>query len=398
MQPQRIVFDGHSGIGDTMQYIAALLSLRAMYPHAQILLTTNSIGKMLLGLNHLVDRIAIVWHEGGSADPQNLQRFVQQAKYFTVDPNASDDRINDPKLPPADLIVCVERNKELLNAALSTGAKVVSFYTLMALTRKNLKLVLPFSRKNMHEMERYQRLVRGCNRHLYESTFPRVDLTQVRLKPPAEQQSLVDAYLKEYMMQYAHDSGKDASSLKHLVLINPLSHTAERDGFNLKHSDYVALGEMLAEQYPQCLFVLSSFGDQDFHHIPRKAPNLKLFINPSNILALLVLVHRSSLVIAPSTGTSHFADNQSIDLCGFYSQFDFCRWGANGLQKLANLQAQLRHSSAPELNGCAYTVVNTGWEQHYETYRYKFFVLCDNFIIARTLTLSPKLPALLEQH
>ena len=156
MQPQRIIFDGHSGIGDTMQYIAALLSLRAMYPQAQILFTTNVIGKMILGSCNFVDRIAVVWQGGGSAYSDNLQRLVQQAKHFTIAADAKDDAINGLHLLKADMIVCVERNKELLEAALSTGAQVFTFSTLRALTHKNLHFSLPFNRYHMHEMVRYQ--------------------------------------------------------------------------------------------------------------------------------------------------------------------------------------------------------------------------------------------------
>lgn len=395
MQPQRIIFDGHSGIGDTMQYIAALLSLRAMYPQAQILFTTNVIGKMILGSCDFVDRIAVVWKEGGSADSANLQRFAQQGKYFTVAPDAQDDVINDLHLPHADMIVCVERNKELLNAALSTGAHVFTFSTLRALTHKNLHFSLPFNRYHMHEMVRYQHLVQACDHHLFRKTFAQIDLSQVRLTPIQKDLELIDSFLQQSLREAAVAMGTSANSFQHLVTINPLSKTAEIDGLNFKHADYVALGEHLARRYPQCLFVLSSYGEQDFHQnfqqIASQVPNLKLFVNTSNILTLLALVHRSSLVIAPSTGTAHLADNQSVDLCGIYTKQGSYRWGAGGLQQLCELQAKMRGTVAPVFNTCAYTLVKQGWEQEYEHYRDQFFTICTDFVANHTLKHKPKL-------
>lgn len=398
MQPQRIIFDGHSGIGDTMQYIAALLSLRAMYPKAELLVTTNQCGKEILGLCPFIDRLAVVWEEGGSADPANLQRFVQQAKHFTIAKDAKDKEINDPELPAAELIVCVERNKELLEAALSTGAEVVSFYTPLALTNKNLRLVLPFSRYHMHEMVRYQHLIQGCDPALYKESFPKLDLTQVRLTPPEDKQQLVDDFLLKTIAKCRNKAGSVAPELTHLIILNPLSLTAEKEGKNFKHADYVALGEELAQRYPQCLVLLSSFGEQEFHHIPRKAPNLELFVNPSNMMALLALVHRSSLVIAPSTGTAHLADNQSVDLCGIYEKQGSYRWGAGGLQQLTQKQAKMLHSATPDFNHCAYTFIKQGWKSHYESYRKEFFEMCLNFVETYTLKRPPKLTELLKQH
>ncbi len=397
MQPQRIVFDGHSGIGDTMQYIAALLSLRAMYPQAQILFTTNVIGKMILGSCNFVDRIAVVW-QGGSTDSVNLQRLVQQAKYFTVAADALDDAINGLHLPRADMIVCVERNRELLEAALSTGAQVFTFSTLRALTHKNLHFSLPFNRYHMHEMVRYQHLVQAFDPQLFRKTFAQIDLSQVRLTPLQQDLSLIDSFLQQALREAAVAVGTSANSFQHLVTINPLSKTAEINGLNFKHSDYVALGEHLARKYPQCLFVLSSYGEQDFHQnfqrIARQVPNLKLFVNTGNILTLLALVHRSSLVIAPSTGTAHLADNQSVDLCGIYTKQGSYRWGAGGLQQLCELQAKMRGTAAPVFNTCAYTLVKQGWEQEYEHYRDQLFTMCTDFVANHTLKHKPKLPQL----
>ena len=397
MQPQRIVFDGHSGIGDTMQYIAALLSLRAMYPQAQILFTTNVIGKMILGSCNFVDRIAVVW-QGGSTDSVNLQRLVQQAKYFTVAADALDDAINGLHLPRADMIVCVERNRELLEAALSTGAQVFTFSTLRALTHKNLHFSLPFNRYHMHEMVRYQHLVQAFDPQLFRKTFAQIDLSQVRLTPLQQDLSLIDSFLQQALREAAVAVGTSANSFQHLVTINPLSKTAEINGLNFKHSDYVALGEHLARKYPQCLFVLSSYGEQDFHQnfqrIARQVPNLKLFVNTGNILTLLALVHRSSLVIAPSTGTAHLADNQSVDLCGIYTKQGSYRWGAGGLQQLCELQAKMRGTAAPVFNTCVYTLVKQGWEQEYEHYRDQLFTMCTDFVANHTLKHKPKLPQL----
>lgn len=398
MQPQRIIFDGHSGIGDTMQYIAALLSLRAMYPQAQILFTTNTIGKMLLGSCNFVDRIAVVWQKEGSADSANLQRLVQQAKYFTVAADALDDEINGLHLPSADMIVCVERNKELLEAALSTGAQVFTFSTLRALTHKNLHFSLPFNRHHMHEMVRYQHLVQACDSQLFRKTFSQIDLSQVRLTPLQHDLELIDSFLQQALREAAVAMGTPAHSFQHLVTINPLSKTAEIEGLNFKHADYVALGEHLARKYPQCLFVLSSYGEQDFHQnfqqSASQVPNLKLFVNTGNILTLLALVHRSSLVIAPSTGTAHLADNQSVDLCGIYTKQGSYRWGAGGLQQLCELQAKMRGTAAPVFNTCAYILVKQGWEQEYEHYRDQFFTMCTDFVANHTLKHKPKLPQL----
>lgn len=383
-RPLRIVFDGHSGIGDTMQYIAALASLRAMYPQDQILLTTNSTGEMILGLCNFVDRIACVWNTPST--DEDFHNFIQQTKYFTVDKSVAHthahEPINAPALPHADIIICVERTKKLLKAASSTGAKVIAFHTLRALLYPNTPYQLPFSRANMHEMVRYQRLIRACDPQRYKQTFASLDLQQIKLNPPKADQALIDQALQDnYAIQ----------QYQHLVIINPLSLTQESKGLNLRHDDYVALGEHLAALYPQCLFLLSSYGQQKFHELPLKAPNLKLFINPGSILALLALIKRSSLLISPSTGSAHFADNQNVDLCGIYFKEDVSPWGANGCQQLYDLQASMRGTTAPTVNRCAYTIIEKDLKGHYDEYRQQFFKLCTDFIATYTLKLPSKL-------
>lgn len=386
-RPLRIVFDGHSGIGDTMQYIAALASLRAMYPQAQILFTTNSIGETILGLCNFVDRIDCVWNYSYNKN-EAIQNFIQQTKYFTVDKNVANthahEPINDTSLPYADIIICAERDKQLLKAASSIGAKVITFHTLRAFLYKNTPYQIPFSRANMHEMVRYQRLIRACDPQRFKQTFVNLDLQQIKLTPPKADQAFIDQSLKD---KYA------IHQYQHLIIINPLSLTQESKGLNLHHEDYVALGEHLAALYPQCLFFLSSYGQQKFHEIPLKAPNLKLFINQGSILSLLALIKRSSLLISPSTGSAHFADNQNVDLCGFYFKTDVKHWGAHGYQQLYELQASMRGTIAPNVNHCSYTIIKKDLKRNYEEYRQKFFKLCTNFIATHTL----KLPRKLEQ-
>ena len=198
----------------------------------------------------------------------------------------------------------------------------------------------------------------------------------------------VNAFLQKTLAE-VRAQAPQAPEYQHLVLINPQSYTSERKGYNLKHEDFVALGEYLAPLYPQCLFVITSTGDHPFHHIPLQAPNLKLFINEGSLLHLVALIQRAHLVLTPSTGPAHLADNAGVDVCGVYPYYDVPRWNACGINLLLKKQAKLRGEPYQPNNVFAQVPLQKGWQERYDEFKMRYFKFCADFIAQHTLRLPP---------
>lgn len=103
LNPERIIVNSHSALGDTMEYQPFFLMLRTMFPHAEIHCVCNQ-NTMLLAklIPGRCDRYSPLWEEcreqnGFNKDEFN-RRFVDCVKHG----------FSDGK--PADLIILMDRH------------------------------------------------------------------------------------------------------------------------------------------------------------------------------------------------------------------------------------------------------------------------------------------------
>ena len=104
-----------------------------------------------------------------------------------------------------------------------------------------------------------------------------------------------------------------------------------------------------------------------------------MWLNNSGISALACLVSFASLVLSPSTGTAHIADNLGVDICAAYPFYDSKRWIPNGMNQLS---AKYDNKSWNP-NNVRVLFLPKGWQdsqESYSSYVERFQSQCDEFI------------------
>lgn len=361
LMPQRIILDLHSSLGDNIQYQTMMLMLRVMFPQAKIHCVCNITFSDLLpcvNVNIKPDYCTLLHYIGLSEEEFN-KKFLE-----CVENGFGEEEL------PADLIILADRRKDSIRLALkSSCAKVVTFSYFPSLWTPRLPFISYIRRWKIHEIFHYQHLVRSLNPKLYKQVIKTVDLKQAQLVFSTE--------LLEQVKQELINIGWNSQSK--LVIVNPLSATAERCGYNFKHIDWINIAEFLAQKYPELFFVIPSYGQNDINHIELHSPNLKLWLNNSGISALACLVSFASLVLSPSTGTAHIADNLGVDICAAYPFYDSKRWIPNGMNQLS---AKYDNKSWNP-NNVRVLFLPKGWQdsqESYSSYVERFQSQCDEFI------------------
>lgn len=375
LNPQRIVVNAHSALGDTMEYQPFFLMLRTMFPQAEIHCTCNQ-NTMLLAqlIPGRCDHYSPIW-EGFKSQEEFNQRFI----------NCVNHGFSDGK--PADLIILLDRRTALIKLALSTGCPhIVTFSYFPALYTPRLHFLPWIPRKKIHEIFHYQHLLKCINSERYHACFDQIDLNEAR--PHFSDTQNADIY--HQVVSDLAGLGYDLKTEQRpLVIINPLSGNSDRYGYNYQHEDYVRLGHELAHAYPELFFVITCFGDHPFCHLPITEPNLKLWQNQGNLTHLLAMISLCALIIVPSTGPAHAADLMGKDVVEMMPDYDCPRWIACGMGQLAARQSK----PSVAINKCQYQILLKDWKDTPESYdqHYQEFVqMCHQFIKERTLKLHVK--------
>lgn len=165
-----------------------------------------------------------------------------------------------------------------------------------------------------------------------------------RCKPQHQKQNLLDLVnlisplpiklqeIKEHKLQtLPHHKEKIKTFLspcqKPKIMINPFGFATKE---NLTLEEYETIAQALIKDY--CL-ILPTFENrtslirQTFSHVLLSHCNFFLFENDSDLLNLIELISQIDLLISPSTGNIHIADNLGIPSIALFSHKDTILWG-----------------------------------------------------------------------
>lgn len=123
---------------------------------------------------------------------------------------------------------------------------------------------------------------------------------------------------------------------KKLIMVNPFGYAAK---VNLPLEEYATITQALLEEY---FVILPTFADKDtlikntFSEAILSHPNFCIFHNDWDLLNLVELISRLDLLISPSTGNIHIAQNLSIPSIGIFSLRDTILWGGSMIHTLIN--------------------------------------------------------------
>lgn len=371
-----------SGIGDSVVYIPALHVLRAMYPDAKISFMCNLASFFFYKQFHLADRYYIL--DGDFNEDEFVKELNGENRNFL---SASDLIEQGPAAKPfvhdqqqnhweaTDLLIMTERNRHYIKLSLTSKCKQVLTYSYArALYTSRLPFLRPYSRHAQHEIFGFQFLLKTLDKKRYLKAFNELDLQKSIIKASPEARHFIQDYLTKlgYLTKEAdpitglvpkhrakqdnhqthehsaHDNainshGDDMKRTaqrvyKDMIIINPLCISTFKKGYSYHPDDYVKLALQLAKDFPHILFIISSYGQQSFHDIEIPYDNLKLLINKGDMSNVIALIEQCDLIVSPSTGPAHIADNIGRDVIGSFPFYDEYRWRADGFMQLAAKQ------------------------------------------------------------
>lgn len=380
--PHNISVFMKSGIGDSVVYIPALHVLRAMYPDAKISFMCNLASFFFYKQFHLADRYYIL--DGDFNEDEFVKELNGENRNFL---SASDIIEQGPAAKPfvheqqqdhweaTDLLIMTERNRHYIKLSLTSKCKQVLTYSYArALYTSRLPFLRPYSRHAQHEIFGFQFLLKTLDKKRYLKAFNELDLQKSIIKASPEARHFIQDYLTKlgYLTKEAdpitglvpkhrakqdnhqthehsaHDNainshGDDMKRTaqrvyKDMIIINPLCISTFKKGYSYHPDDYVKLALQLAKDFPHILFIISSYGQQSYHDIEIPYDNLKLLINKGDMSNVIALIEQCDLIVSPSTGPAHIADNIGRDVIGSFPFYDEYRWRADGFMQLAAKQ------------------------------------------------------------
>lgn len=367
--PKRISIFISSSIGDTVVYIPALQMLRAMFPDSIICLICNELALELYKQFNFVDRYSIF------TGPN--QKFISELNgdnlnYLTAQELASLGQDAYPSIHTSqqecwgttDILIMTERNRRIIKSALQSDCKqVLTFCYTRSIYTARLPFISYYRRYSYHESFAVQFLLKTLDRKKYKSSFELCDFKKSILKATPEARAEINNFLSSIgfnlreansvtgLIEHYSESTADQKlnstnnqdidnnrKYSRLIVINPHGASSFLNGFCYAPEYYIKIARDLAKEYPPILFVISSFGEQSYHKEEFNDTNLKLYINQDGLMNVIALLEQCDLVISPSTGPAHIADNLGKDVIGAFPYYDKIRWAANGLMKLAAKQ------------------------------------------------------------
>lgn len=123
---------------------------------------------------------------------------------------------------------------------------------------------------------------------------------------------------------------------KKLTMVNPFGYAAK---VNLPLEEYANIIYFLLKEY---VVILPTFGDKEqlikttFSQEILTHPNFCIFHNDMDLLNLVELISRVDLLISPSTGNIHIAQNLGITSIGIFSLKDTILWGGDKIHYVIN--------------------------------------------------------------
>ncbi len=296
----KVAFYRDALLGDHLVAIDAMFALKALYPSCNLIVYTNQIGIELYKNYDFIDAFCNM----DSLSKEEIQAHIN-AHHF-------------------DFFILTQANRWRCKLINQTNAKkVITFLSAGSIFKKKFHNL--FISRNFNSMPQYQRilqLIKAINPKHFDQHFKDIDFSPTILKTKPKHQEMI----QKFLMPFGH--------YRTLVMINPFSRTCSH---NLSLNGWLTLAQNLSFKYPHILFILATYeaNPQDIN-LSKQNPNLVVFKNTSDIFNLIELTKHLFLLISPSTGNAHIADNLHIPLLGLFSKRDTMLWRGRNMQ-LENL-------------------------------------------------------------
>lgn len=328
LNPALIVYDIRSAIGDTVVNIPALCLIRKMYPDAYLVVATNNLGSQFYPPFGFYDQL-INYQEN---TPDDFKTKINQA-------------FQEHDTRDSIWILCNRTSYHIKYALSFPIENVITFSHLKSFYLKRLSCPLWFKRNGEHEIFHYLRLIKKTNPKRFKEALKSFELEQVRLKGTEHNAAVIEQFLQEHNSQ----------NYRKIVAINPFAKSQTLDHTNFTLDFYVDLAHRLAEKFPEVLFLLMTYDgntqNDALNSLIQADKNLAVWSGDKDLYNLVEFIKRTDLLISPSTGTIHIADNMGCcghEACTFsiYTKLHRYRWSGDGLKQLKTKVLKSNHSAS----------------------------------------------------
>lgn len=300
-------------IGDSIVALHAIYALKCLYSHAKIHIYTNDFGVSIYKNFSFIDCLV------------NMTQMPMEAIIADID---SKDFAH---------FILTQPNRSIAKLILKTKVrKIITFRTFFTFLNPRFKTIF-FSRNYGHtpQYKRNLALVRLLDSKLYDKKIKSIDFSAIRMHSlPCNKEKIrtfiIESFGKDFYQNIESKSYKNANFIESktkvgkLILINPFVRTTF---CNLTLQGWIECIKILSEKYPQNRFVIPTFsGNPSITEQVKMCKNVAIFNNDSDLCNIVALLELSSLLISPSTGISHIADNLSVPIIWLCSKRDTWLW------------------------------------------------------------------------
>ncbi|TQR61211.1 hypothetical protein [Campylobacter troglodytis] len=273
-----------------------------------------------------------------------------------------------------DILLLGRSYKQLhiINAAKVAKIKlIISPFWLKTLFDKQIQSFFYLQTHKCLENYKILKAVRSIDKRHFDENFKKIDFSKARLLTKAKNKAFVDEFLAKCGLKkclqggdFSQENGK--KGYQKLVGINAFGISNPNFKFALK--EWVELAKMLANAYPQVLFVMMNFKGSGYEFAPFEAKNIKVFVNDEDLLNLVEFTSRLDLLIIVDTGNVHIADVFQVPILELIKRakvsFQWCggAWG----------------------NECECVTLPKGFKKRYDFYKNRFFDRA-NYLVASLL-------------
>ena len=268
-------------IGDSVVVLPALRALRQSYPQSKLYVFTNAIGHNLYSPLPWIDSVMIF---------ESIEQVSSLELDYLISSNCDQKTIQKLKNSTARKILTYLKPYNLLDFRIKST--FTSYRCKPQSAKQNaldlVNLIIPKLR--LEEIQGYQ------------------------LQSLPKHKEKIDHFLAQ-------------TPSKPRIMLNPFGFAAKH---NLTLKDYEQIAQKIVQDSAIILptfegrekLIQQSFSQELLNH-----PHFFIFKNDSDLLNLVALIAQIDLLISPSTGNIHIADNLGIPSIALFSQKDSIAWG-----------------------------------------------------------------------
>lgn len=270
----------HSTIGDCVMIAKAIYAISVLYPNSKIILFASKMCKSLFKNFDFISEIVVISH-----NETQKQEFLDALLLHK----------------PDVLLLLHRRSWKIKIAKQSKIPLVITELHMHILFSRQFRCPVYRLSYFIHGTEKILRLVRQIDTRHYDENISKIDFSRAKIPTSTANKEKIDLFLQSC----------NADSHSKIIAINPFGKS-NNESFNFTLKDWIDMAQKLAKEFPQILFILTTYQTNPVRIEIDTTQNIKIFCNDDDILNLIEFISRLDLLLSVNTGNIHIADNLMI--------------------------------------------------------------------------------------